>query len=63
MPKAKRPGAVSAIAATLIAMRPGPRVKAGTMATPRRASGAHWLARASGVKPSVPPASLDHRSV
>src|SRR5437660_1207043 len=40
MPKTKRPGAASAMAATLMAMRPGPRVKAGTMATPRRACGA-----------------------
>ena len=63
MPKAKRPGAASAMAATLMAMRPGPRVKAGMIATPSRAAGAHCDAKVRGVKPSVPPASLDHRSV
>ena len=56
-------GAASAMAATLIAMRPGPRVKAGTIAEPRRSDGVHAAARASGVNASVPPASLDQRSV
>ncbi len=63
MPKANRPGAASAIAATLWAMSAGPRVKAGTMAVPRRSVGAQAAASASGVKPSVPSASLDQTSV
>jgi hypothetical protein len=62
-PRAKRPGAASAMVATLMAMSPGPRVKAGTMAVPNRREGAHAEARASGVKASVPPASLDQTSV
>ena len=41
----------------------GPRVKAGMMATPRRMDGAQVEARASGVNPSAPSASDDHRSV
>jgi hypothetical protein len=40
-----------------------PRVKAGTIALPRRNLGPHTDARASGVKASVPPASADHTSV
>ena len=52
-----------ALLATLMAMTPGPRVNAGTIAVPRRAAGAHCEARASGVNASEPPASDDHRSV
>ncbi len=63
MPKAKRPGAASAMAATLWAMIAGPRVNAGTMAVPRRMSGIQAAAMASGVNPSVPLASLDQKSV
>jgi len=63
MPKRKRPGAASAMAATLMAISPGPLVKAGAMAEPNRMLGAHAAASASGVKASVPLASLDHRSV
>ena len=39
MPKAKRPGAADASDATLWARHAGPRVKAGTMAVPRRSVG------------------------
>ncbi len=63
MPKANRPGAASASVATLWARQAGPRVKAGTMAVPRRSDGAQTDARASGVKPSAPIASADHTSV
>ena len=62
-PSAKRPGAASAIVAALIASRPGPLVKAGTIAVPSRSDGAHTEATASGVKASAPPASLDQASV
>ena len=63
MPNATRPGAASASDATHCASVAGPRVKAGTMAEPRRRLGAHTDASASGVKPSAPLASLDHTSV
>jgi len=63
MPKANRPGAASAMLATLMAISPGPRVNAGTMAHPRRSEGVQAAASASGVNASVPPASLDQRSV
>ncbi len=62
-PITKRPGAASASAATDWASSAGPRVKAGMMATPRRSSGAHCDARASGVNPSVPSASEDQASL
>ena len=44
-------------------MQAGPRVKAGTIAVPRRSDGAHTDASASGVKASAPFASADHTSV
>ena len=44
-------------------MHAGPRVKAGTMAHPRRSDGAHTDVSASGVKPSAPLDSADHTSV
>ncbi len=63
IPNATRPGAASARLATHWARVAGPRVKAGTIADPRRSDGAHTDARASGVNPSAPLASLDHTSV
>ena len=57
------PGAAWASEPTLWARQPGPRVKAGTMAVPRRSVGAHTDARVSGVNASAPSASADHTSV
>ena len=62
-PNANRPGAASARAARLWASKAGPRVYAGVMATPRLSAGSHAAASASGVKPSAPSTSADHRSV
>ena len=62
-PSTNRPGAAEASEATVWASSAGPRVKAGMIATPRRSDGAHVDASASGVKPSAPSASDDHRSV
>ena len=62
-PSTKRPGAASAIVAAVWARSAGPRVYAGMMAVPRRIAGAHCDAKASGVNPSLPFASADHRSV
>ncbi len=61
-PHTNRPGAASAMAATLWANVAGPRVNAGMMAVPRRKDGAQAAASASGVKASVPSASEDHTS-
>ena len=63
IPITKRLGAASARLAALIASSAGPRVKAGMIAIPSRASGAQAAASASGVKPSCPPASEDQKSV
>ena len=63
MPRTNRPGAADAIDATDWAMSPGPRVNAGTIAVPRRSSGACTDASASGVNASAPLASDDHASV
>ena len=63
MPNATRPGAASASDATHCASVAGPRVNDGTMADPSRSVGAHTDARASGVNPSAPLASLDQTSV
>ena len=63
MPSATGPGAAWASDPTLWARHAGPRVKAGTMAVPRRSDGAHTDASASGVKASAPLASDDHTSV
>ena len=62
-PKAKRPGAASAMAATDWAMHAGARVNAGTMAVPSRSRGSHAAASASGVKASGPSDSADQTSV
>src|SRR5579862_3989699 len=61
-PNANRPGDASASEATDWARRAGPRVKAGTTATPRRRAGSHAEAKASGVKPSEPSTSELHTS-
>ena len=63
MPNAKRPGAADAAAATDCAITAGARVKAGTIAVPRRNDGAHCEARTSGVNASTPSDSADHTSV
>jgi hypothetical protein len=63
IPSANRPGARSAIAAAVCAKRAGPRVYAERMAVPSRSDGAAAAATASGVTPSAPAPSTDHRSV
>jgi hypothetical protein len=62
-PRTNRPGAAWASDPALWASRPGPRVKAGTMAVPNRSDGAQAEASASGVKASAPLASDDQTSV
>ena len=63
IPMANRPGAASAIDATHWAKQAGERVKAGTIAVPRRRRGSHAAASASGVNPSAPSDSADQMSV
>jgi hypothetical protein len=63
MPRASRPGAASASAAALWARVGAPRVKAGTIAVPRRRFGFQAAARVNGVNASEPPDSADHTSV
>jgi hypothetical protein len=63
IPSANRPGAAWASDPTLWARHAGPRVKAGTMAVPRRSDGAHTDASVRGVKASAPLASDDQTSV
>ena len=62
-PNTKRPGAASAIVATLMASVAGPLVNEGTMPVPSRSEGAHAAVIASGTKPSVPLASADQTSL
>src|SRR5665213_451758 len=63
IPKTNRPGAAHSIVATLCAIRPGPRVKAGTIDVPNRTLGTQVDASARGTNASAPLASADHRSV
>ena len=63
MPSRKRPGAVSAKAAAVIASSAGPRVKTGVMAVPSCRRGSQTAARVKGVKASDPDTSEDHTSV
>ncbi len=63
MPMAKRPGAASAIDATLCAKQAGARVYAGTIAVPNRSRGSQAAASASGVNASAPSDSADQMSV
>ena len=63
IPIAKRPGAASAILATLWAKHAGERVYAGTMAVPKRKRGSHAAAIANGVNASAPSDSADQMSV
>ena len=62
-PRAKRPGASSAMVAACMASNPGPRVYTGTTAVPSRSRSLATAASASGVKPSAPLASPVHTSV
>ena len=59
---ANRPGAASAMLATLWAKQAGDRVYAGMIAVPRRNRGSHAAAIANGVKPSAPSDSADQMS-
>ena len=63
IPMTNLPGAASHIDAMCCAINAGPLVYAGMIATPSRMVGAHWDAKISGVKPSVPSASELHKSV
>ena len=63
MPMANRPGAASAIAATLCAITGAVRVYAGTIAVPSRSLGSHAAASAKGVKASAPSVSADQISL
>ena len=61
-PRQKRPGAISAIPAALMASVAGPRVKTLAMAMPTRIPVA-MPTTASGENPSMPSTSNDHASV
>ena len=63
IPMAKRPGAASAMLATLCAKQAGERVYAGTIAVPNRSRGSQAAAIAKGVKASAPSDSADQMSV
>jgi hypothetical protein len=62
-PTAKRPPLPSAIAAHCWASSAGPRWKTPTTPVPNRTFSVQAAAKASGVKPSGPLVSPDHRSV
>jgi hypothetical protein len=61
-PRTKRPPEASASAAACCASTAGPRVNALTIAVPSRIRSVHAAASASGVNPSGPFVSADHRS-
>ena len=63
MPSAKRPPEASASAAASWASRARPRCITPTTPVPSRSFSVQAAARASGVKPSGPLVSPDHRSV
>ena len=63
IPIANRPGAASAIAATLCAITGAVRVYAGTIAVPNRSLGSHAAASARGVNASAPSVSADQISL
>ena len=63
MPRTNRPFEASASPAACCASSAGPRVKTPTTPVPSRIDGACSTASTSGVKPSGPLVSPDHRSV